>query len=100
MIGLSTLPPRLIQKLVLTEANLRQVSYRAITSALLYLLKPDHVVCPLVAEDIDAAQLIARLQMTGYGGRLTVLATVPDPAMIEAELQALAPDIPVRVVAM
>lgn len=94
LVGLQTLPAALHSP----GAQVRQVGISALNSALLYVLRPDHVVCPLVALDFDAMQLAARLRVIGYGGRLTVVADVPDPAMIAQELAQAAPGIRILVI--
>ena len=93
IIGLLRIPDHVIGK-----ARLRTVTYAALNSAMLYLLRPDLIVCPLVHADFDAAQLVTRLHGIGYGGRLTVIADVPDAAMVAAELAELGPGITIRVV--
>lgn len=95
LIGLDSMPAALQAERV----SLRLVAFAALNSAMLYVLRPDLVVCPLFGPDCDAAQLISRLRDIGYGGRLTVVARVPDPAMITAELAELAPGITVKIVA-
>lgn len=94
LIGLDRLPAPLHAD----KVTLRIVPFTALNSAMLYLLRPDHVVCPLFGPDCDAAQLVTRLHEIGYGGRLTVLAQVPNPAMVAAELAALAPNIAIKVI--
>lgn len=95
LIGLDELPASLHGEAV----SVRVVPFSALNSAMLYVLRPDHVVCPLFGPDCDAAQLVTRLHGIGYGGRLTVLAQVPNPALVAAELAELAPGITVTVVA-
>ena len=89
---------RLSASLDAERVAVRLVPYSALNSAMLYVLRPDLVVCPLFGPDCDAAQLISRLRDIGYGGRLTVLAQVPNPAMVTAELAELAPGITVKVI--
>lgn len=95
LIGLDRLPVALHADRV----SLRLVAFAALNSAMLYVLRPDLVVCPLVGPDCDAAQLISRLRDIGYGGRLTVVAKLPNPAMVAAELAELGPGITVKIVA-
>ena len=95
LIGLDRLPASLLAD----NVSIRIVPFAALNSAMLYVLRPDHVVCPLFGPDCDAAQLIGRLHGIGYGGRLTVIAVVPNPAMVAAELAELGPGITVKVVA-
>lgn len=95
LIGLDRLPDSLLAD----KVTVRPVAFAALNSAMLYLLRPDLVVSPLFAPDFDAAQLISRLRGIGYGGRLTVIAQVPNPAMVAAELAELGPGITVKVVA-
>lgn len=93
LIGLPRIPDH-----VMGRARVRTVGFSSLTSAMLYLLRPDLVVCPLVHADFDAAQLVTRLQRIGYGGRLIVIADVPDTAMVAAELAELGHGITIRVV--
>ncbi len=95
LIGLDRLPDSLLAD----KVTVRSVPFTALNSAMLYLLRPDLVVCPLFGPDIDAAQLISRLRGIGYGGRLTVIAQVPDPDMVAAELAEFGPGIAVTVIA-
>ncbi|OYU19266.1 MAG: hypothetical protein CFE34_06275 [Rhodobacteraceae bacterium PARR1] len=94
LIGLDRLPASLLAQ----NVSARVVLFSALNSAMLYVLRPDHVVCPLFGPDCDAAQLITRLHGIGYGGRLTVLAQVPNPAMVAAELAEIGPGIVVKVI--
>jgi hypothetical protein len=94
LVGLDRLPAQLHSP----GAQIRQVGISALNSALLYVLRPDHVVCPLVSLDFDAVQLATRLRVIGYGGRLTVVADVPDPSMIARELAEVAPGIRIAVI--
>lgn len=93
LIGLENLPKALARG----QPVLRQVALPALTPALLYLLKPDRVVCPLFGNQFDAVQVIERLVAIGFGGRLSVIADVPAPGLVQAELAALAPGITVEV---
>ena len=93
LIGLERVPVTLTGR-----AKIRNVTYAALTSALLYVLRPDLILCPLVHADFDAAQLILRLVAIGYGGRLTVIADIPAPDLVARELADMGPGITVRVV--
>lgn len=94
LIGLDRLPIALDAD----KVTARIVPFAALNSAMLYVLRPDHVVCPLFGPDCDAAQLISRLRDIGYGGRLTVIAQVPNPLMVAAELAELGPGITVTLI--
>lgn len=94
LIGLDKLPAALDAD----KIAIRVVPFAALNSAMLYVLRPDLVVCPLFGPDCDAAQLISRLRDIGYGGRLIVIAHVPNPAMVAAELAELGPGILVKVI--
>ena len=93
LIGLDNLP----ETLQAGRPVLRPVTLPALTSALLYLLKPDRVVCPLFGDQFDAVQVIERLVAIGFGGRLSIIADVPSPGLVQAELAAMAPGITVEV---
>lgn len=94
LIGLNDPPARLIHG----TPVLRRFPLAALTSAMLYLLKPDRVICPLMGDGFDAADVVEKLAAIGFGGRLTVIADVPKPELIRAELSSLCPGISVDVV--
>jgi hypothetical protein len=94
LIGLDQLPAGLHAE----KVSVRLVPFSALNSAMLYVLRPDLIVCPLFGPDFDAAQLISRLRDIGYGGRLTVIAQVPSPSMVAAELAELGTGITVKVI--
>ncbi len=63
----------------------------------LAVANPDLVLCPLFAPTragggADAVELVQRLQMLGYDGRIAVIAPrLPRADMVQAELRALGP---------
>lgn len=83
----------------LTDAALRDTlgslvacGLSSLDRALLDRIAPHWVVCPLLADGFDATQVISRLLQLGYTGQVMVIAPkLPDPAMVERELRALAP---------
>lgn len=80
-------------------AALHHVRFGALDPALVARLRPDRVICPLLARDFDASLLAQRLAGWGYRGRLTVIAPrLPDRAMVQRELSAAAPTLSVEVV--
>ncbi|HEX9858240.1 MAG TPA: hypothetical protein VGA75_07770 [Paracoccaceae bacterium] len=61
---------------------------------LLARFQPDCVVFPLFAQRLDATRVVRRLSELGYRGNVCALAPpLPDGAMVEAELRAVAPDL-------
>lgn len=73
--------------------------FSALGPAMIARIRPDRVVCPLLARDFDASLLAQRLAGWGYRGRLTVIAPrLPDRAMVQREVAAAAPLLKVEVV--
>lgn len=55
---------------------------------------PEIILSPLVVRDIDAIEIARALSQLGFAGRYRVLSSaLPDPASIEAEVRAVAPQI-------
>jgi hypothetical protein len=80
-------------------ATLHHCSYAAIDAMLIAHLKPDRVICPLLARGFDASLLAQRLVMAGFRGWLTVIAPrLPDGAMVQRELSSIAPGLSVELV--
>lgn len=74
------------------------VPYLAVSqldAAALHKAAPDLILCALFAADLaagDAFALVERLEALQYRGRILVICQgMPQPRMIEAELQALGP---------
>lgn len=68
--------------------------WQELTPALLAATQPGIVVGPLLGPGFDAIDLIERLAGLGWRGALHVLAPeLPDPRLVETELQACARDI-------
>jgi len=68
-------------------------------AALLDRVRPDCIALPLLDPRLDVAQALQRLAELGYRGRICVLtAPLPDHAMVEAELRALAPGVTVHLI--
>lgn len=66
--------------------------FAALDAPLLARYRPEHIACPLVADQFDAVQLALRLSQLGYSGWLTVIGpALPDRRMVAAELAAAAP---------
>ncbi len=71
----------------------------AIDSALLARLKPDKVICPMIAEDYDALIVANLLRKLNFGGTLVVVAPeLPNPRMVEREIRNQAGGLRVSVV--
>lgn len=75
------------------------VRFADIDPGLIARLRPDRVICPLLARGFDACLLAQRLEATGFRGRLTVIAPrLPDSAMVQREVSSAAPTLTVEVV--
>ena len=69
-------------------------AFSRLDARLLATLRPAVVTFPLIGTDCDAMQVVERLATLGYGGvALALAADLPDPAMVQRELQALAPEL-------
>lgn len=68
----------------------RMIRYERLSPQLLSETMPDIIVTSLLCRGYDALELADYLQALGFGGRLIVLArSLPDPAVVQAELAAL-----------
>lgn len=69
-------------------------AFARLDARLLATLRPEIVTFPLIGADCDAAQVVERLAILGFTGMaLALAADLPDPAMVQRELQGLAPDL-------
>lgn len=67
-----------------------------LNAAMLRAVEPACIVAPLMAPGFDAAQVVVRLNLLEFGGLVCVVSPrLPDRRMVEAELNALAPNIKV-----
>ncbi|MDP2739781.1 MAG: hypothetical protein Q8O82_14035 [Pseudorhodobacter sp.] len=91
---IASLPPDMPRRpaVVLTR-------YAMLDAELLRRIKPDCILLPLLRPGFDIAQALQRLARLGYRGKVRVLGkTLPDRAMVEAELRAFAPDLHVHLI--
>lgn len=66
--------------------------YGDVTAAALERIRPDVILSALFGSDFDALELARRLSELGFAGRYRALAmALPDPAVIRAEVWAVAP---------
>lgn len=73
--------------------------YAMLDAELLRHIKPDCILLPLLRPGFDIAQALQRLARLSYRGTIRVLGqTLPDHAMVEAELRAFAPDLHVHLI--
>jgi len=69
-----------------------------VTFDLLEDLNPDTIVCPLLADDFDAAELAELLSCLGFGGDFVVIAPpVPNIQLVAGDISVLAPGVNVDV---
>ena len=67
-------------------------AFSRLDARLLATLRPAIVTFPLIGADCDATQVVERLAVLGFAGIALVLAAdLPDPAMVQRELQSLGP---------
>lgn len=69
-------------------------AFARLDARLLETLQPSIVTFPLIGADCDATQVVERLASLGFSGvAMALAADLPDPEMVQRELQALAPDL-------
>lgn len=80
------------------RASVVMARFGGLNRALLLRVMPDRVMVPLIGRSFDARDGISRLKRLRYGGQICVIAPpLPDHAMVEAELRALAPGLAIAV---
>lgn len=66
--------------------------FAMLDGGLLARVQPDCIILPLLKPGFDIAQALHLLTTRNYGGKVCAISqTLPDRAMVEAELRALAP---------
>lgn len=88
-------------RILLIEADLpgaapgeaESLSWRQLDAANLRRIQPVMAICPLLARDFDAIEVIERLGRLKWHGALHVLLpALPHPGLVRRELQAFARD--------
>ncbi len=75
------------------------VSLSVLDHALLARVLPDAAAFPLMAPEADATQILERLDTLGFTGEaLVFVPALPDRAMVQHELQSLAPHLTLTLV--
>lgn len=84
------------QAMPVADADISVVAFADLSVQLLQQIRPDVVVAPLLAGQIDALDVAALLYACAYDGRLCILArALPDPDLIRADIARIAPDLAV-----
>ncbi|MFD1911950.1 hypothetical protein [Halodurantibacterium flavum] len=74
-------------------------TFRMLCPQILAQMRPETIVAPLFGSGYDALDLVERLAMMGYRGRLFILApSLPRPAIVQDDLNAAADGIDVTLI--
>jgi len=81
------------------DSQIAFAEFHEITQELLQTLTPDIVMSPVLTRGFDCLDLAQALQNNGFRGRLRVVAPdLPNPYVIQSEINALCPDLDVALI--